>query len=92
MLKSDNVRYEAIIGFQIGSIITNDITLVRAALKLNMKDDIRLIKKDVADFMGNCDLGQNWDHLAKSKILFYLKNDEPITIEQYDQEIEQKDI
>ena len=86
MLKSAN-RYEAIIGFQIGSIITNDITLVRAAIKLNMKDDIRIIYKVVGVFMGNCDLGTNLDRLAKSKILFYLKNGDPITIEQYEREI-----
>lgn len=92
MFRMTSDRYEAIIGFQIGTVITTDISLVRAAIKLNKAREIQLIKKGVADLMAEFDLGPNWDNLAKEKILFYLKNGDPITISQYEQEIDQKGI
>jgi len=72
-------RYEAIVGFRIGSTITTDTEYIQA----NLMQDIQLIKKGVAELMSSFDFGTNWDDLANSRTLFYLKNDEPITIQQY---------
>ena len=67
-------RYQAIVGFQVGTTITTDISLVQAAIKLNMENEITLINKGVAELIAQFDLGPNWDNLGKARILFYLKN------------------
>ena len=83
----NKTRYEAIVSLKIDGKITNDVKAVQAALKLNLISDIELVKKGVVELMSAFDLGPNWDNLAKARTLFYLKNDEPITVQQYEQEI-----
>lgn len=62
---------EEIIGFEIHNVIYSGQT----ALDLAKSQPIsRVITKDVARFMSACDLGVNWDRLAKAPIILIFED------------------
>lgn len=61
-------RTAYIVGARIGSLITNNIEVIKDALMKNKR--IRWLDRCSMEVMSACDLGYNWDCMAKGKILF----------------------
>lgn len=59
-----------------GSIITNNFVDIVEAAKQNRV--CQYLDRKHMQFMDACDLGSNWENLAKSKTLFYVVDGQPM--------------
>lgn len=65
-----------IVAAKIGTTITNDITRVIVAIQ--DKKISELYDRAQMEFMASCDLGENWNQLARGKTLFLIDSNNTI--------------
>ncbi len=71
-----------IVAARIGTVVTNNPRLIRAALELGRKD-IEFLDRQRMQFMAAMDLGPRWERLAESPTLFLMdENGEPFPVRQ----------
>ncbi len=62
-----------IVGARIGNIITNNRQTIIDAVNLNQK--VQFLDRRHMELMSACDLGKNWDEMARSKTLFRIDDE-----------------
>lgn len=61
-----------VVAWLIDGVISNNLQELKRAVDLNKHFELICDKR--AKFMAACDLGQNWENLAKAPVIFNLKD------------------
>ena len=67
-------RYQEVVAARINNKITNDMGYIAYAIGDGHK--VGMVTRFEAKFMAACDLGGNWDKLAKAPVICYYDNKE----------------